>query len=145
MVTWICLKLQRTSGVYREPRSGSRYNARISKWLLQSHVTILKQALCKFSRKLCGSDFVRLNNQNRSFLPIDEKENHFGRQMALFSQSTIGTKQFPNFIFLWFFCLIFKKNQFSLIKNDRWWFHSCKNNIWHDSMVEKSVETMDSS
>ena len=84
MVTWLRLKSLRTSGVYWEARSGSRYNVRISNWLLQSHVTILKQALCKFSRKLCGSDFNRFNNQNRSFLPTDEWENHFRRQMVFF-------------------------------------------------------------
>ena len=42
MVTWSCLKSLRTSGVHREPRSGSRYSIRISKWLLQSHLTMLK-------------------------------------------------------------------------------------------------------
>ena len=109
MVTWLCLKSLRTSGVYREPRSGSRYNVRISKWLLQSHVTILKQTLCKCSRKLCGSDFNRLNNQNKNFLLIEEKENHFRRQLAHFFQSTVGSKQFFNFVVPWFFCLISKR------------------------------------
>ena len=37
----LCLKSLRTSGVYREPRSGSRYRVRISKWLLQSHLTMV--------------------------------------------------------------------------------------------------------
>ena len=40
---WLCLKSLRTSSVYREPRSGSSYSVKISKWLLQSHVTIPKK------------------------------------------------------------------------------------------------------
>ena len=42
MVKWLCLKSLRTSGVYREPRIGSRCWVTISKWLLQSHLTMLK-------------------------------------------------------------------------------------------------------
>ena len=42
MVKWLCLKSLRTSGVYRDRQSGSFHYVRISKWLLQSHSTILK-------------------------------------------------------------------------------------------------------
>ena len=76
----------KNSGVYREPRCGSRYNVKISNWLLQSHVTILKQALCSFSRKLCGIYFNQLNNQIKDVIRLMKRRTIFADKWLFFSK-----------------------------------------------------------